>query len=58
MLEIIRGCRPGRNVGDARRRQPTDPLVKTIVFDVLITTTGFVLMVVVVLLTMQGLSLN
>jgi hypothetical protein len=58
MLDIIRGHRSGRNVVEARRRLPPDPLVKTIVMDVLITTTGFLLMVVAVLLTVQGLSLN
>jgi hypothetical protein len=58
MFETIRGYRSGRNVGEARRRRSTDPLVKTIVMDILITTTGFLLMVVAVLLTMQGLSLN
>jgi hypothetical protein len=58
MIEIIRGYRSGRNVGEARRGRPTDPLIKTIVLDVLITTAGFVLMVVAVLLTMHGLSLN
>jgi hypothetical protein len=58
MLEIIRGYGSGRNVGEVRRGRPTDPLVKTIVMDILITTTGFALMVVAVLLTMHGLSLN
>jgi hypothetical protein len=58
MLDIIRGHGAERNIGEARRRRATDPLVKTIVMDVLITTTGFVLMVIAVLLTMQGLSLN
>jgi hypothetical protein len=57
MFDTIRGCESGRNIG-ATRRRPTDPLVKTIVMDILITTTGFALMVVAVLLTMQGLSLN
>jgi hypothetical protein len=57
MFDAIRGHESGRNIG-ATRRRPTDPLVKTIVMDILITTTGFVLMVVAVLLTMQGLSLN
>jgi hypothetical protein len=58
MLQIIRGYGSRRSIGEARRRRPTDPLVKTIVMDILTTTTGFVLMVVTVLLTMQGLSLN
>jgi hypothetical protein len=57
MFDTIRDRESGRNIG-ATRRRPTDPLVKTIVMDILITTTGFVLMVVAVLLTMQGLSLN
>jgi hypothetical protein len=57
MFDTIRGHESGRTIG-ATRRRPTDPLVKTIVMDILITTTGFVLMVVAVLLTMQGLSLN
>jgi hypothetical protein len=57
MLETIRGYGSRRNVGAARRR-PTDPLVKTIVMDVLITTTGFLMVVVAVLLTVQGLSLS
>jgi hypothetical protein len=57
MLETIRGYGSRRNAGAARRR-PTDPLVKTIVMDVFITTTGFLMVVVAVLLTVQGLSLS
>jgi hypothetical protein len=55
MFETIRGYRSERNVGAAR---PTDPLLKDVVMDVLITTTGFVLLVVAVLLALQGLSVN
>jgi hypothetical protein len=58
MIEITRGYRSGRNVGEARGRPPPDPLVKAILMDVLITTTGFSMMVVAVLLTMQALSLK
>jgi hypothetical protein len=57
MFDTIRGRESGRNIG-ATRRRPTDPLVKTIAMDILITTTGFVLVVVAVLFTLQGLSLN
>jgi hypothetical protein len=49
MIEITRGYRSGRNVGEARGRPPPDPLVKAILMDVLITTTGFSMMVVAVL---------
>jgi hypothetical protein len=54
MFETIRSS----GLGEVRRRRATDPLVKTIVMDILITTTGFALMVVAVLLTVQGLSLS
>jgi hypothetical protein len=58
MLEITRGDRSRRRVDQARRRGPTDPMVKTIVMDMLITTAGFLLMVAAVLLVAQGLSPN
>ncbi|MGO8915831.1 MAG: hypothetical protein ACLQJR_07985 [Stellaceae bacterium] len=57
MWDGIRAGRPGRSVGDARRR-PMDPLLKSIVMDLLITTGGFLLTVVAVVLAVQGLSLN
>ena len=57
MLDSIRGNRSDRNV-DAARRRPADPLLKPIVMDLLITTAGFVLMIVAVVLAVQGLSLN
>ncbi len=58
MFETIRGYGLGRTVGEMRRGRPTDPLVKTIVMDILITTTGFALMLVAVLLAVEGLSLS
>ncbi len=58
MLESIRGSRPEPGVGASRRRRPADPLLKAIALDLLITTGGFLLMVVAVVLTAQGLSLN
>jgi hypothetical protein len=58
MIEITRGYRSGRDVGEARGRRPPDPLLKAILMDMLITTTGFVMIVVAVLLTMQCLSLK
>jgi hypothetical protein len=58
MLGIIRSHRSGQNMSEARGRRPTDPLIKTIVMDLLVTTTGFLLMVGAVLLTVQSLSLN
>jgi hypothetical protein len=39
-------------------RRGTDPLARTIVMDLLITTSGFLLMVVAVLLAVRELSLN
>jgi hypothetical protein len=57
MFETIRGGRSARNAGKADRRG-ADPLARTIVMDLLITTSGFLLMVVAVVLTVEGLSLN
>ena len=57
MFETIRGGRSARNAGKAERRG-ADPLARTIVMDLLITTSGFLLMVVAVVLTVEGLSLN
>ncbi len=56
MVDSIRGSRPEHGFG--ARRHPTDPLLKAIVFDLLVTTGGFVLMVAAVVLAAQGLSLN
>ncbi|HXY99350.1 MAG TPA: hypothetical protein VEI03_05085 [Stellaceae bacterium] len=58
MLDSIRGSKLDSVAGAARRQQPTDPLLKAIVRDLLIVTGGFLLMVVAVVLTAQGLSLN
>ena len=56
MVESFRSS-PGRNVG-ATRRRPVDPLLKPILWDLLITTTGFALMVTAVVLAVQGAPLN
>jgi hypothetical protein len=58
MSDSIRDSTPERRVDAAHRRRPADPLFKTVVLDLLITTGGFLLMVVAVVLTAQGLSLN
>ena len=47
----------GRNVG-ATRRRALDPLLKPILWDLLVTTTGFALVVTAVVLAVQGASLN
>jgi hypothetical protein len=57
MFETIRGGRSARKARKADRRG-ADPLARTIVMDLLITTSGFLLMVVAVVLTVEGLSLN
>jgi hypothetical protein len=56
MFDSIRGSRSEHGTG--ARRLPTDPLLKTIAFDLLVTTGGFALMVAAVVLAAQGLSLN
>ena len=57
MFETIRGGRSVRNAGKADRRG-ADPLARTIVRDLLITTSGFLLIVVAVILAVRALSLN
>jgi hypothetical protein len=57
MLEIIRGIRSKRNHGEARRR-PADPLLESLITDLLGTTAGFLLTVVTVLLIAQNLLPN
>lgn len=56
MFDSFRGSRSEPGLGTARR--PTDPLLKAIAIDLLVTTGGFVLMVTAVVLAAQGLSLN
>jgi hypothetical protein len=56
MFDSFRGSRPEPGLGAAPR--PTDPLLKTIALDLLLTTGGFILMVTAVVLAAQGLSLN
>jgi hypothetical protein len=53
MFEFFRGRTSKRDFDETG-----DPLAKTIVMDLLITTAGFLMMVVAVLLTVDGLSLN
>jgi hypothetical protein len=57
MFDNIRSRSPGPRLG-VRRRDDMDPLLKSILFDLLITTCGFASIVVAVVLTVQGLSLN
>jgi hypothetical protein len=57
MFETIRGRQPAPNA-DRARRPLADPLARVIVMDLLIVTTGFLLMVVAVVMTVEGLSLN
>jgi hypothetical protein len=57
MFEALRGGATGRK-GDAARHRPGDPLAKTILFDLLITTAGFLMTVVAVVAAVQGLSLH
>jgi UPF0716 family protein affecting phage T7 exclusion len=57
MFEIIRGSRSAWNADRASRRG-ADPVARTIVTDLLITTAGFLLMVAAVVLTVDGLSLH
>ena len=58
MLDSIRGSWSEPRVDAAHRRQPADPLLKTVALDLLLATGGFLLMVAAVVLTAQGLSLN
>lgn len=58
MLDSIRRSEPDSAAGTAGRQQPTDPLLRVIGLDLLLTASGFLLMVVAVVLTAQGLSLN
>jgi hypothetical protein len=43
---------------ERERSSSGDPLARQILWDVLITTAGFVMVVVAVVLTVQGLSIN
>jgi hypothetical protein len=56
MVDGIRNSSSEHRLGAARRR--TDPLLKAIAFDLLVTTGGFMLIVAAVVLAAQGLSLN
>ena len=57
MVDDIHSNRTERGFG-VRRRQTLDPLLKPILFDLMITTCGFVSMVAAVVLAVHGLSLN
>lgn len=57
MFETLRGGASKRTFGKSRH-EPADPLARTIVMDLLITTAGFLMMVVAVVLSVEGLSLN
>jgi hypothetical protein len=57
MFESIRGRQPAPNADEADR-PVADPLAKIIVTDLLVVTAGFLLMVVAVVLTVEGLSLH
>lgn len=57
MFESIRGRQPAPNA-DQADRPVADPLAKIIVTDLLVVTAGFLLMVVAVVLTVEGLSLH
>jgi hypothetical protein len=57
MFESIRGRQPAPNADEAVR-PVADPLAKIIVTDLLVVTAGFLLMVVAVVLTVEGLSLH
>jgi hypothetical protein len=57
MFESIRGRQPAPNA-DQASRPAADPLARLIVTDLLVITAGFLLMVVAVVLTVEGLSLN
>jgi hypothetical protein len=57
MFESIRGRQPAPKADEADR-SVADPLAKLIVTDLLVITAGFLLMVVAVVLTVEGLSLN
>jgi len=57
MFEIIRGRQPAPNADEAGR-PAADPLARIIVMDLLVVTAGFLLMVVAVVMTVEGLSLN
>lgn len=54
MFGTMRSGHPGISRGGAYRR-PADPLLKTIVLDLLITSGGFVLMAIAVALSVEGL---
>jgi multisubunit Na+/H+ antiporter MnhC subunit len=57
MFETIRGRQPAPNADEAGRHA-ADPLARIIVMDLLVITAGFLLMVVAVVLTVEGLSLH
>jgi hypothetical protein len=57
MFETIRGRQPAPNA-DQASRPVADPLARIIVMDLLVITAGFLLMVVAVVMTVEGLSLN
>ncbi|HZB92992.1 MAG TPA: hypothetical protein VE397_16205 [Stellaceae bacterium] len=57
MFDIIRGSRSAQGAGEARRRE-ADPLARTIVMDLLITTAGFLLTVVAVVVAVQEMAVN
>lgn len=57
MFEIIRYGRSARTAGEERRRG-ADPLARTIVLDLLITTAGFLLTVIAVVVAVQEMAVN
>jgi hypothetical protein len=57
MFETIRGRQPAPHA-DQAGRPVADPLARLIVMDLLVITAGFLLMVVAVVMTVEGLSLN
>jgi hypothetical protein len=57
MFETIRGRQPAPDA-DQAGRPVADPLARLIVMDLLVITAGFLLMVVAVVMTVEGLSLN
>ena len=57
MFKTIRGRQPAPDA-DRADRPVADPLARLIVMDLLVITAGFLLMVVAVVMTVEGLSLN
>ncbi len=56
MFDGLRGMAERRS--DAAGRGAGDPLARTILLDLLITSAGFLMVVVAVVLAVQGLSVN